>query len=539
MKELGRLRGRMVLAGALLAFVAAGPGRVWAHGFHGAALMESSAMSWETKVRDNLGLPSAYVSGQGDLRELLKRTIPGPPGKMVTAPRVEREKVKATVQELVSYLKYMDRENIIAEEFPNFRMDQIPEFRRRAVYILGDIGPTALPEVLGGLADAVIFSRPGATGSSKFEDPYFDPTLVISKDCKKDLDKALELIVASVALSSEALGTALDILAPLTSDKDSTIRNTARETLRRIEKQATVGALLGLAGDAKAVGSARAAEMLRDKLADKDCKLTPENALQAMDAVKSNPSPDLKKVAAGIVERCYAEKDVAALVKLLSVADTALQPSVARILARRLKATNSPLSNEQAAALLDLLRSADDRTASSIEDALGVGLREAHVALIKDAGTDKSERVRAFAMGWLVLNYPKETDLDALLRALEDPDSKVAEVVYRGLSRRALLAAEAQTLRSHPDLLIEALHARTASSRATAAKLAGNLGMREAVPDLITLLTDRDNDVFQAATLALSTITHEFLGPDLFADEEGRQAAQRKWRAWWRGQTGK
>ena len=525
--------------GALLAFTVALSSPVWAHGFHGAALLESSASAWEAKVRGNLGLPSTYESGGGDVRELLKRKVPGPPGGMVTMPRVERAKVKATVQELVSYLKYMERENILPEEFPNFPMNQIPEFRRRAVYILGDIGPAALPEVLAGMADAAIFSKPGATGPSKFEDPYFDPTLAISKDCRKDLDKALDLIVASAALSSDALATALDTLPALMEDEDPVIKTAARGAMRSLQSRATAGALLGLAANAKATSAPKAIKMLRDKLSDPTCKLTLENALQAMDAVKSNPSPELKKVAATIVERCYAGKDADALVKCLNTVDKELKPSIAQLLASRLRATHASLSAAQVSALLELLWSADERAVSSFEEALDAGANEAHVALMKKAATDPSDRVRAFAMGWLLTSFPQEVDPGALLQALQEPDSRVGMAVYRSLARRELSPGEAQAFRTHPDLLLKALHARAASVRAAAAKFAGKLAMREAVPDLIALLTDHDNDVFQAAATALPTITHQFLGPDLFADDQARQAAQRKWRAWWREQAGK
>ena len=212
-----------------------GPARLWAHGFHGAALMESSASAWDNKVRNGLGLPNSYQAGKGDLRDLLTRPVPGPPGRIVSTPTVEREKVKATVQELVSYLKYMDPENIIAEEFPDFPMDQIPEFRRRVVAILGDIGPAALPDVLAGMSDAEAQGRAGRGGvkASKFQDPYFDPALAISKNGREDLDKVVKIIEESAALSSDVFKAAMDALPPLTRDKDSIIGTTAQGMIRR------------------------------------------------------------------------------------------------------------------------------------------------------------------------------------------------------------------------------------------------------------------------------------------------------------------
>ncbi len=504
-----------------------------AHGFHGAALMESSASVWENKVRENLGLPSAYVTGEGDLRDLLKRAAPGAGGRTYTVPPVEREKVKATVQELVSYLKYMDSRNILAEEFPNFPMAQIPDFRTRAMYILRDLGPSSLPDVVAGLADVTAPRQSGRPEGPRFADPYFDPTLVIAGGARRDLEKTLNLIISASAGSPEGLEAALDALGAMVNSDDASVKGAAREAMKAVKSQATVYALLGLAGKAASDASRTAIALLQGKLAEPGCRLSVADAVRAMEAVESNPTPALREMAPKIVEGGFADKDAPALVEALRTADKILTPALARLLARRLKAGDVVLSDDQASVLLGLLRGANEEAASALAAALDAGLRDSHLALMKKTAADEHERLRVFATAWILRRRPAEIEQDALRRALENPDSMLGSAVYQGLSSRELLAAESDLLRSHPELLLKTLRSPTAASRRAAAKLAGRLRMKEAVPDLIRLITDPDSGVFEAAVMALPEITRQFFGPELFADERAKKDAQKKWTTWW------
>ncbi len=86
--------------------------------------------------------------------------------------------------------------------------------------------------------------------------------------------------------------------------------------------------------------------------------------------------------------------------------------------------------------------------------------------------------------------------------------------------------------------LRECLHEDDAEKRGAAAYAAERRKSTALIPDLLALLSDRDDAVIQAARQALHTLTKEDFGPEPDAAAADRAAAVQKWNAWWKTKTG-
>jgi hypothetical protein len=119
-------------------------------------------------------------------------------------------------------------------------------------------------------------------------------------------------------------------------------------------------------------------------------------------------------------------------------------------------------------------------------------------------------------------------DLAALAADGSDPKNRG---LARDLLRRFLDRQDAATLR-------EKLKDRSPEVRAATAQTAGSKGL-PFEDDLIPLLSDKEEDVRQAARKALSRLSHGAdFGPKRNASEAEQAAAARRWRDWLAGQGG-
>ncbi|MGK5684294.1 HEAT repeat domain-containing protein [Actinoplanes sp. URMC 104] len=121
--------------------------------------------------------------------------------------------------------------------------------------------------------------------------------------------------------------------------------------------------------------------------------------------------------------------------------------------------------------------------------ALAAGPRRALLAFVAENGEEGSEDLIAIPEDAWRAALPAAQGLLGKLRG-DAHAALVSVFLHRGAARQALAD----------------LHARSGVRRARAAHLLGDLGLREAVPELCTLLTDRDPEVRIVAVRALGRI---------------------------------
>ncbi len=86
--------------------------------------------------------------------------------------------------------------------------------------------------------------------------------------------------------------------------------------------------------------------------------------------------------------------------------------------------------------------------------------------------------------------------------------------------------------------LRERLHDENTEMRWAAARAAERRKAKVLIPDLLGLLSDRDDAVVQAARWALVALTKQDLGPQPDATPAQRKQAADRWNDWWKTQTG-
>lgn len=194
---------RMQPAGAriLIALLAAfAPAAAFAHGWHNAALTTSSLDEWLSDVKQ--AIPdvmkrldsSELVSGQG-LEELRKRTQAGKtPGRTRGLPNRTRtidSELSPQQQALlgrkaddcIEALAFMQPDNIVPEEFPNFPMDKIDAYRDTAAKLLRLMGRPGASAVVYELR-ATLMGAGRVAGAADYaaRGDYIDELLKILND---------------------------------------------------------------------------------------------------------------------------------------------------------------------------------------------------------------------------------------------------------------------------------------------------------------------------------------------------------------------
>ncbi len=192
-------RARIVVAAA--AAVVLGAGMAVADGFHSPLLRNQDPRRWATTVREEIGIDA------GDSAE--------------TAPP-DRARARAAAVPLVDVLRYLDRQNVLLREFPDFNYDDIPGFKSEAEAILIAIGRDAAALLVKTLV-ADLKGETGVTDLRRAED---------------FLERVERILVA--------IGTgALDDLLTALGDPDPAVRRTLLRILRRIVPEPDFGEDIG------------------------------------------------------------------------------------------------------------------------------------------------------------------------------------------------------------------------------------------------------------------------------------------------------
>ena len=157
---------------AALVLGAGGGAPALAHGFHNAALATRSLDEWLSDV--NRAIPdlkerfdSTELQSGRDLSKLKERVDAA--GSKQAAPRLgPRGRIQSDLtpwqqallarkaNDCLEILAYLDRKNIFPQEFPNFQLDRIPEYRKTAGQLLRLMGPEGTRQVAGQLRQALM-----------------------------------------------------------------------------------------------------------------------------------------------------------------------------------------------------------------------------------------------------------------------------------------------------------------------------------------------------------------------------------------------
>ncbi len=136
--------------------------------------------------------------------------------------------------------------------------------------------------------------------------------------------------------------------------------------------------------------------------------------------------------------------------------------------------------------------------------------------------------------GGRVLVRPMNGAIEGMFAALEDPRGESAQEALAGLVQRYQTEGP-EVLKKHKERLIKLMEDPDPGIRSVAAWGLGRAGDLDAVPILIALLEDPDEQVVAAARTSLQLLSRKLdgFGPPPDASLAERRAAAQRWHAWY------
>ena len=136
--------------------------------------------------------------------------------------------------------------------------------------------------------------------------------------------------------------------------------------------------------------------------------------------------------------------------------------------------------------------------------------------------------------GGRVVSRPMNGAIEGMLAVLEDPRAEQADAAVAGLVDRYYREGPA-VLRPFKPRFRKMLADRDPGVRRVAAWALAHTGDMDVVPQLISMLTDPDEDVVDAARQGLQVISRKIdgLGPPSPSTPEQRKEAAARWRDWY------
>jgi hypothetical protein len=500
----------ITLLGSALLIATVWPVAALADGWHNASLQTGTLDQWLDQQLGSMrsamprGLPgkgAGQLQAGNDIEALKNRVKQSTPanGAAPKAPLQGGRIVgKLTPQqqamlgraagECLQVLACMDRRNIFPHEFPNFPMQQIPKYRDAAKQMLRMMGPQGGSAVATQLRSELMgMSMAGTQGVPPHPDYYRELLALLEEHANNGDVTEQELADLQQATGGNKAGP-LGGLAKATQDTLAKLKNADVSVLLRWAEQTT---------------DSKRRTQLFGRIRG---KLTEATLAELLAVNEAKPDSLTRSAVARELEKRWATANPLELLEALqSLTDPALRGAAIEALSQK-----SPRYADVKQDLAKIWQLASSRDAQ-----VAAGARE--------------QAVNAF------LRAPIPECLDWFAKA----DDGLEQLIWQQIDDR-ISRADGPRRAGYRDAALETLgdNGAAAASRIAAIDLLGKLGDRQAAGPVIELLLPLPQELRPRAGKLLKDLTGQNFGPRVGDGTDDVTVAVKKWRAWWKANSG-